>query len=283
MKQILEFCRTKGLILVEDCALSLLSQTEGQALGSFGDYSVYCLYKTLPVPNGGLLVQNNADLPQIGALQLHQCSRLSVTARIGDLIFGWIRNHSNLFGERLVRLKKIIGRKLSDGGVMRVPVGSIGFNPAHTDISMSTVCKPLLRRFDYKSIQRIRRSNYQHMYERLAGKADLLFAELDDGVCPLFFPLLVPNKPEAAHALARLGIEATELWNCGDEQVPGSISADAEFLRRHVLELPIHQGVSDVQIEYMAEQVLRLGLHFRAAGPPGIRALKQYPGEPNAC
>jgi hypothetical protein len=268
MNQIVEFCRTRGLILVEDCALSLLSQAGGQPLGSFGDYSVFCLYKTLPVPNGGLLVQNNPALPQIGPLQLHRCSRLSVIARSTDLMLGWIRNRSNRFGEPLARLKKIIGRGLNHAGVMRIPVGDIGFDPAHVNLSMSPVCRSLLGRFDYESILRTRRLNYQRMYERLVGKADPLCGELEDGVCPLFFPILVPDKPAAAKALLRLGIEATELWNRGDPQVPGDISADAEFLRRHVLELPIHQGVSHDQVDYMAEQVLRLGLHFREAARP---------------
>jgi len=270
MSQIVEFCRSRGLILVEDCALSLLSRSGGQPLGSFGDYSVFCLYKTLPVPNGGLLVQNNPALPQIGPLQLRRCTRLSVAARGADLILGWIRNRSNRFGEPLARLKKIVGRTLSDAGVVRVPVGDIGFNPAHVDLSMSPVCRSLLRRLDYESIFRRRRSNYRRMYERLVGKAHPLCGELDADVCPLFFPILVPDKPAAAKALLRHGIEATELWNRGDPQVPGESSADAEFLRRHVLELPIHQGVSDDQVEYMAEQVLRLGLHFGHARRPVV-------------
>jgi dTDP-4-amino-4,6-dideoxygalactose transaminase len=286
MSKIVEFCQTRGLILVEDCALSLLSQAVGQPLGSFGDYSIYCLYKTLPVPNGGLLVQNNASLPRIEPLQLHRCGRLSVTARSGDLILGWIRNRSNRFGKPLARLKKTIGRRLSAAGVTRVPVGDIGFNLSHVDLSMSPICRSLLDRFDYESILRIRRSNYQRMYERLVGKADSLCGELDDGVCPLFFPILVPNKPAAAQALSRLGIEATELWNYGDPQVPDDISADAEFLRRHVLELPIHQGVSEVQVDYMAEQVLRLGLYFRDDRRPAqeTRFLsRSAPGESKSC
>src|SRR5207245_4601547 len=45
-----------GVPLVEDCALSLLSRDGEKPLGSFGDLSVFCLYKTLPVPNGGLLL-----------------------------------------------------------------------------------------------------------------------------------------------------------------------------------------------------------------------------------
>src|SRR5512138_3657672 len=45
-----------GVPLIEDCALSLLSRDGEKPLGSFGDVSVSCLYKTLPVPNGGALL-----------------------------------------------------------------------------------------------------------------------------------------------------------------------------------------------------------------------------------
>src|SRR5262249_1912883 len=49
-------CRERGSMLIEDCALSFLSEMRGRPLGTCGDYSIFCLYKTLPVPNGGLLV-----------------------------------------------------------------------------------------------------------------------------------------------------------------------------------------------------------------------------------
>src|SRR6185295_6978650 len=58
MGELVDLCRRRGMVLVEDCALSLLSESEGRPLGSFGDWSVFCLYKTLPVPNGAVLVQN---------------------------------------------------------------------------------------------------------------------------------------------------------------------------------------------------------------------------------
>ena len=45
-----------GVPLVEDCALALLSRDGEKPLGSFGDVSVFCLYKTIPVPNGGALL-----------------------------------------------------------------------------------------------------------------------------------------------------------------------------------------------------------------------------------
>ncbi len=57
--------RRHECILVEDCALSLFSEADGKPLGAFGDYSVFCLYKTLPVPNGGVLVENGKALPEL--------------------------------------------------------------------------------------------------------------------------------------------------------------------------------------------------------------------------
>jgi hypothetical protein len=47
MKEIAALCRERGSILIEDCALSLLSEPNGTPLGASGDYSVFCLYKTL--------------------------------------------------------------------------------------------------------------------------------------------------------------------------------------------------------------------------------------------
>src|SRR6185369_7599174 len=49
-----------GLLLIEDCALSLLSAQGQRPLGSTGDVGIFCLYKCLPVPNGGALVVNGA-------------------------------------------------------------------------------------------------------------------------------------------------------------------------------------------------------------------------------
>ena len=81
-----------------------------------------------------------------------------------------------------------------------------------------------------------------------------MFPELPDGVCPLFFPIIVPDKPAAARALQQRGVDALEFWNesmeSGDE-----MSSDARFMRAHVLELPIHQDLTPRHIAYVARQV----------------------------
>ena len=55
--------REHGLLLVEDVALSLFSRdAAGRPFGAAGDLAVFCLYKTLPVPHGGVALAS-APLP----------------------------------------------------------------------------------------------------------------------------------------------------------------------------------------------------------------------------
>src|SRR3954464_527470 len=58
-----------GVPLIEDCALSLLSRDGEKPLGSTGDLSVFCLYKTLPVPNGGALLARGRFRDELYRLQ----------------------------------------------------------------------------------------------------------------------------------------------------------------------------------------------------------------------
>jgi hypothetical protein len=90
----------------------------------------------------------------------------------------------------------------------------------------------------------------------LGERVSQLREALPDGVCPLFFPILVKDKHATAQGLWRKGIGAVEFWS--DPQRDVTMGVDARFLRSHVLELPIHQSVTESQVEYIAKEVLRL-------------------------
>jgi hypothetical protein len=177
----------------------------------------------------------------------------------------WFRARADTPGKALFALKRALGRALTELGVARVPVGDIGFDLASVDLAMSTLSARLLRRADGEQIRWRRRANFELMQRRLDGGANMLFEHLDEGTCPLFFPLLVPDKRAAAEALWQRGIGAVEFWNYGDAEARGPGFEEAQFLRDHVLELPIHQDVGAAQVEYMADQVLRLGLRLSRA------------------
>lgn len=269
LKELRSLCRERGIIMIEDCALALLSETDGQPLGTFGDYAIYCLYKTLPVPHGGLLVQNTNVLEPLARLELQPCSFASVAGRSAELFFEWMRGRSDSLGKAFYWLKRGAGRVLNAVGIKRLPVGdispgfsSVGFDIAKMDIGMSAVCHGLLKGFDYAAIRRRRRENFLLLQERLTGKTSVLEKELKPGVCPLFFPLLVPDKGKAVQALRKRGVGAVPFWNYGYPEADAHACDDTRFLRAHVLELPIHQGITAAQIEYMADQVLDLQVSF---------------------
>jgi dTDP-4-amino-4,6-dideoxygalactose transaminase len=251
-------CREHEMLLVEDCALSMLSETGGRPLGSFGDYAVFCLYKTLPLPNGGMLVQNRRVLEELTRLPLRRCGIASLGGRTAELLLEWARARTGRLGAGLAALKAAVGRSLTSMGVERVPVGDMGFEIDQVDVAMSSVCRRLLARFDYEAIRERRRANFRVLAQGLAGRVRLLKRELEDGVCPLFFPILVEDKRAVAEALWRRGIAAVQFWNEGDPEADEAGASDARFLRRHVLELPIHQDVTPAQLHYMVEQVSNL-------------------------
>jgi perosamine synthetase len=261
INEIRALCNQKNLILIEDCALSFLSEFEGRPLGTFGDYAVFCLYKTLPVPNGGVLVANNAVNP--GAAPLAPCSAVSVTGPSVDLVLRWLRSRNEICGRALQFAKRAIGRTLTGAKIRRVPIGDTGFDISTVNVGMSPICHTLLGRFGYEAIKEARRRNFTIVEDGLRGNVVLLDKTLSEGVCPLFFPLLVKDKQSAATALAERGIETVEFWNSGDPQChnPGS---PADFLRRHLLELPIHQDVTPEAAEYTVNQILKLDIGLAA-------------------
>jgi hypothetical protein len=75
----------------------------------------------------------------------------------------------------------------------------------------------------------------------------------------LFFPLLVQDKQRASRLLWEKGVDTVEFWNEGDPEARKA-GTDAEFLRKHVLEVPIHQDLSLRQLEYVAEQIKKLAI-----------------------
>jgi dTDP-4-amino-4,6-dideoxygalactose transaminase len=260
MTELVDLCRRRGMLLVEDCALSLLSEVDGRPLGSFADWSVFCLYKTLPLPNGALLVQNGPRLASLEHLQLRDAGPASVLGRAAELVVQRIRGRVNGIGAALQMVKRGMGRAAGALAVHRANVGDIGFNLDEVDLAMSSLSRRLLAGFDYAEIRTRRVENYRRLSALLDRPGTRVFPDIPDGVCPLFFPILVADKRDAAEQLRARGVDALEFWNESSEPGGLEMGPDARFLRRHVLELPIHQDLAARHIDHIARQVNRLRL-----------------------
>ncbi|MCC2642616.1 MAG: dTDP-4-amino-4,6-dideoxygalactose transaminase [Nitrospira sp.] len=259
-------CDEYEMVLVEDCAMALLTERGGRPVGTWGDYAIFCLYKTLPLPDGAVLVQNRGRFDQLTALPLRRSGRIFTAGRIAELGLERIRSRWPNMGRHLMDWKLAAGRLLTRLRVERVPVGDTGFDVANVDIGMAPVSRRLLTRLDYDDIKKRRHEHFHRLAEEFTAEA--VRTDLEPGVCPLFFPLLVADKERAAQALWSRGVMATPLWNEGDVSLGSHEGEASRFLRRHVLELPIHQDLSQEHLVYMARQVRDLGI---ALGSESIR------------
>ena len=247
-------CRAHTMMLVEDCALSLLSEPANEPLGTHGDWSVFCLYKTLPVPNGALLVQNTMPLGSLDRLRLRPAGAMSVMGRVAELVVQRVRARVNAIGNTLQTAKHAVGKAMGAVDVTRANVGDIGFNIDDVDLQMSATSQRLLRRFHFADVRRRRVDKYLELANSLDGRVTAFHQRLDPGVCPLFYPVVATDKTWAAQQLRARGVQALEFWNHGADAIADE-SNDVRYLRSHILALPIHQDLSPRHVRYMADCV----------------------------
>jgi hypothetical protein len=162
----------------------------------------------------------------------------------------------------LQALKRTAGRAAGAIDISRSPVGDIGFNPDDVDLAMSGASSRLLRRLDFAGIRRRRVDNFRTLSAELDGHVTPAHAGLSDGVCPLFYPILVADKAAAARALGQRGVDVLEFWNHGAPAAAAAESGAARFLRAHVLALPVHQDLTRRQLAFAARAVRSLRLRI---------------------
>ncbi|HVE82640.1 MAG TPA: DegT/DnrJ/EryC1/StrS family aminotransferase [Myxococcales bacterium] len=242
------------LPLIEDCALSLLSSDGGRPLGTTGDISLFCLYKTLPVPHGGAMVVNGArwySVPESPPPPLSS----TLSHALGSLLA-----NLELRGGRAGRFLRKVVRRLGQGAVsaariQRVGTGTQHFNRAHVGLGMSPLARRIALAQDLSRVVEARRRNFFFLLGRLRDVAPPLFHELPPGVCPLFYPLRVSEKAEVMARLRSRGVETIDFWRYFHPACDASSFPEVAELRRTVLEVPCHQDLTPERMAVVADEV----------------------------
>jgi dTDP-4-amino-4,6-dideoxygalactose transaminase len=253
MEDVLDVARRHALPVVEDCALSLLARDGEVPLGARGELAVFCLYKTVPVPNGGLLVMNrpfDAPWPARGA------PLGSTLSHATGLLLAHAAHRYGPAGEAFREAVRRTHRAVRFAtGVHALATGTMHFDPAAADVGMSPLSRLVLEHQDWDGIVAARRRNWFLLQARLRELAPPIQAELPPGACPLFYPLLVEDKTALAGRLAARGIETVEFWNTGHPACDLEAFPEVAALRRRVLELPLHQDLGPEDMAYLASAV----------------------------
>ncbi len=251
MKQLAE---KHGLPLIEDCALSLLSKVGDRSLGTTGDVGIFCLYKALPVPNGGALVINGPRRytlpelppPALASVISHTASALLMNLELRSGPAGrWLRGAIRSAGHVTVKGARI----------ERVATGTMHFDRAHVDMGISPFSLRIARGLDMADIVEKRRRNYFFLLGRLREVSTPLFNELPPGVCPLFYPLVVEDKADMLARLRAAGIHCVDFWRDYHPACPPSEFPDVMRLRRTIVEIPSHQDIDTETLTRMAKVV----------------------------
>ena len=249
-----EICRSRGLFFIEDCALALLSKVGTRPLGSFGDASVFCLYKTLPTPDGGAVVLKDGRLAIAG----RRPSALGSARQAAAAALTHLERSGSASLRAFARGAKAVGkaatRRRDDGWV---DVGTQNFDRNDVDLLMSDVSQRIVAAQDFDSIVRTRRRNYRLLADLLGEGSPAWTANLPEGACPLFYPFVTRRKLDLWRRLREEGIQAVLFWLGGElGPAPGEFP-EVDELRHTVLELPCHQDMTPEKLERVAAAVRR--------------------------
>ncbi|MGA9522815.1 MAG: DegT/DnrJ/EryC1/StrS family aminotransferase [Myxococcaceae bacterium] len=268
MKQLAE---KHGLPLIEDCALSLLSKSGNVPLGTTGDVGIFCLYKALPVPNGGALVINGSrryTLPELPPPSL-----ASVFSHTASAFLKNLEMRAGPFGRWLRGAIRSVGHSVVKGaGIERVATGTMHFNRAHVDMGISSSTLRIARGLDLADIVEKRRRNYFFLLGRLRDVSPPLFNELPPGVCPLFYPLVVEDKADMMARLHAAGIHSVDFWRDPHPACNAADFPEVMRLRRTLVEIPSHQDIDTETLTKMAKVVRE------AVTAQGVRSPKRARG-----
>ena len=267
--RIKEICGKTNLYLIEDCAHSFLSTYKKKPLGSYGDVGVFSLLKTLPVPNGGVLVINNKNIirhhlpqkPNLFATFYYASELLRYrTTRHGNSIK---ENSLSILSKGVylslsfMRLILAGYRKyLNPGGLYLIKPDSYLFVKELCSWGISGLSRSIIDRTDFENIRITRRKNFEFLLSHFLknNRGILPFNSLPDGICPLFFPLVVesPEMRERIYTtLKRKGIISYPWWERFHPSVPWGDFPDAVHLKQRLFGLPIHQNLTLDHLNYV--------------------------------
>jgi len=249
-----------GVPLIEDCALALLSRQGDKPLGSYGDVSVFCLYKTLPVPNGGALLARGRFRDELHRLpEVDAPGWASTASHLTGSLLSNLELRAGPIGRTVRELLREVGRSVVRAAkVERVSTGTQHFDLAAVNLGMSAMSHLVLRNQGWPLIVERRRRNYFLLYAALREVAPPVTAELKPGICPLFYPMAVPDKAAAMARLLARGVETVDFWRVRHPAVQPGEFPETDRLRETVLELPVHQDLSPADAEHVASCVREL-------------------------
>jgi dTDP-4-amino-4,6-dideoxygalactose transaminase len=248
LREVREVCDRLGIALIEDCAHALYSRDDEVALGSVGDLAIFSPWKSLPLPDGGILRVNRPDLRPDLPLEAPAPRRTAV--RLAYRALGTVEQTVG-WSPRLALVQRQPLRQRMHEQVSAGPVEMLAGSEAARRLMRATNPEHVIGR---------RRRNFARLLDacRELSWATPIYDRLQDGVCPLGLPLVAERRNDWRDLLLTRGVNVRTYW----EQLPPSVDTkqfpDAGWLSDRILVLPVHQGLPSDGVDWLARLLPRL-------------------------
>ena len=257
-----EICKKSKLFLFEDCALSLFSVPQ---IGKIGDAAIYSFRKTLPLPEGAA-IRFSEKYIRDDIITLKSPPLMVIIRYTIPYLIRWIVCIISKLPFFLKSVKYTLNFFQSNTNYQKnlnlpdMPADYY-FNENYVDWRMSSFSKALLSEIDPGDIIKRRRNNYKAIETTIKETNGInpLFNHLPDLVCPLFFPVVSDDPHTWIRALNRAGITTSIWWSGFHQGLEWDDFPDAVWLKKHLFCLPVHQFMSDEDVEYVKKVLVEIG------------------------
>jgi dTDP-4-amino-4,6-dideoxygalactose transaminase len=231
------WCDEHDVRLIEDAAHAWLGSVAGRPVGSFGDLSIFCLYKMVGVPDGGAALCRSAA-PAVPGRPRVRPAGLALEHAL------WLATRSG----GVARIATTVRPPRAYDAAADFALGSP--RPA------SVATRLVLSRVAPERVAARRRANYEQLVAALpAGLVPPGFEALPDGICPFVLPVAVRDKRGLLAEMRSGRVHALDLWSVPHPSLPADAFPRAAALRRHVVGLPVHQELTAGDIDRIATTV----------------------------
>ncbi len=225
-KEIKGICSDRGIILMEDCAHSLL--TEGS--GEVGDLSIYSFRKILPLPDGGGLKMNIEGKTVTPKFYPRIYSNVLSVFIILKLLLN-VRAETFSRAGLTIRTKNLVPNAAMASKNNRIlPLSSFAYNG--------------MGNMSFPEIVQKRRNDY-HFWQECAEKSNSfmpVFSNLPSGVCPLGYPVKVKDRDALKSRLLEEGIFLRTHWHL--PETVGKEFVNSHKLSMQTITLPVYPELS---------------------------------------
>lgn len=221
MDEIAALASENNLLLLEDCAQSHGAVYKGEKVGTFGTAAAFSFYPTKNITSGegGMVLTNNQQLAE----QVRRFINHGQSCRYHHDFLGYNFRMTNIHAaigiEQLKKLDKFNCKRIANANYYLNNIDNSKVLLPYTPPS----CTHVYHQFTIQVEEREKFISY--MQNKQIG-------------CAVHYPLLIPNqKLYAEYQRDRLS------W------------PTAEALCKHCVSIPVHPGLSEQQLQYIAEAV----------------------------